>query len=194
MRFRLLIKSIMVFILYLGILPLLAQEQARPSQYLLGNEEELQMKVHIWGEVKNPGEKLVPYETTVLELISKAGGPGEYADLSKVRVTRESERWDVTQEALKKIVADSREGKITEDKLEESLKSHFANRIIECDISKYLENSETLNPPPVLQPGDVVYVSKNSWSMWREIVKVAHEIAIVTSIYVYYLRYQNDNN
>lgn len=165
-----------------------SQDQPRQSQYLTGNEEELQMKVHIWGEVKDPGEKLVPYETTVIDLISKAHGPGEYANLSKVRITRESKKWDVTQESLKKIVADSREGKITEASLEESLKKHFANRIIEYDISKYLENSETLNPPPVLMPGDVVFVSRNKWSKWREIVRVSHEVAVITSIYVWYLR------
>ena len=165
-----------------------SQDQARQSQYLLGNEEELKMKVHIWGDVKDPGEKLVPYETTVIELISKANGPGEYANLSKVRITRESEKWDVTQESLKKIVADSRAGKITEESLEESLKNHFANRIIVYDISKYLENSETLNPPPVLMPGDVVYVPRNKWYKWREIVRVSHEVAVITSIYVWYLR------
>jgi protein involved in polysaccharide export with SLBB domain len=167
---------------------LFSQDPPRQSQYLLGNEEELQMKVHIWGEVKDPGEKLVPYETTVIELISKAGGPELYANLSKVRITRESEKWDVTQESLKKIVADSREGKITEASLEESLKNHFANRIIEYDIKKYLENSETLSPPPVLMPGDVVYVPRNGWSKWREIVRISHEVAVITSIYVWYLR------
>ena len=186
MRNSLLFK--LLFALLLAYSFVYSQDATKQSQYLLGNEDELQMKVHIWGQVREPGEKLVPYETTVLELISKAGGPAQYANLSKVRVTRESESWHLTQESLKKIVSEAREGKITEDKLEESLKTHFANRILEYDVSKYLENSKTLNPPPVLLPGDVVYVPTNAWSKWREIVRVSHEVAVITSIYVWYLR------
>lgn len=192
MKMKAIVKYILLFAClttaWLSSSASFSQEMTKQSQYLLGDEEQLKMKVHIWGEVRNPGEMTVPYETTVLELISKAGGPAQYANLSKVRVTRESESWHLTQESLKKLVAESREGKITEDKLEESLKTHFANRIIEYDLGQYLENSETLNPPPVLQPGDVVYVPSNAWSKWREIVRVSHEVAIITSIYVWYLR------
>lgn len=189
---RLFLKISLLLLFYCSIV--ISQDAAKQSQYLSGNEDELMMKVHIWGQVRNPGERLVPYETTVLELISKAGGPGDYAKLSKVRITRESESWHFTEESLKKIVSESREGKITEDKLEESLKTHFANRIIEYDISQYLENNKTLNPPPVLQPGDVVYVPTNAWRKWSEVVKVAREAAIITSIYVWYLRAQPNTN
>jgi protein involved in polysaccharide export with SLBB domain len=176
------------FFLLLSFLTVYSQDAVKQSQYLTDNQEELMMKVHIWGQVKNPGEKLVPYETTVLELISKAGGPGDYANLSKVRITRESESWHFTEESLKKIVSESQEGNITEDNLEASLKTHFANRILEYNISQYLDNNETLNPPPVLLPGDVVTIPTNAWSKWREAVRVSHEVAIITSIYVWYLR------
>ena len=174
--------------IFVWVAVVFSQESPKQSQYLLGTEEALEMVVHIWGEVRNPGEYRVPYETTVLELISKAGGPTMYAKLSKVRLTRESKSWYLTQDALKTIVAESRAGRITEDKLEESLKKHFANRIMEYDLTRYLEDREALTPPPTLQPGDVVYVPSSSWRAWREVVKVAHEIAIITSIYVWYLR------
>ncbi len=51
---------------------------------------QLQMVVHIWGEVREPGEYHVPAGTNILELISKAGGPTEYANLGKVKVTHNS--------------------------------------------------------------------------------------------------------
>lgn len=49
---------------------------------------QLQVVVHIWGEVRNPGEFFVPAGTNVLELVSKAGGPTEYGNMSKVKLTR----------------------------------------------------------------------------------------------------------
>jgi len=67
--------------------PGFAQEEAAEKKYYLGTEQELMIRVHIWGEVHTPGEYLVPDGTTVLDLISKAGGPTEYASLHKVRIT-----------------------------------------------------------------------------------------------------------
>ncbi len=49
-----------------------AQEKER---YLLGDEQKLEMIVHVFGEVARPGEYRVADDTNVLELISKAGGP-----------------------------------------------------------------------------------------------------------------------
>ncbi|NIA30515.1 MAG: hypothetical protein GXO75_02275 [Calditrichaeota bacterium] len=167
---------------------LYAQETQKKSEYLLGTAEALEMVVHVWGDVRNPGEYRVPYDTNLLELISKAGGPAQYANLSKIRLTHESKSWHLTKDGLKKIISESRAGKITEDKLEESLKSHFANRVLVFNLDNYLKTSETLSPPPVLKPGDVVFVPRNSWSKWREFVRVANEVAVITSIYVWYLR------
>ena len=65
----------------------LGQEQGKEEKYYLGTEKELMIRVHIWGEVRNAGEYLVPDGSTVLDLISKAGGPTEYASLKKVMIT-----------------------------------------------------------------------------------------------------------
>ena len=48
----------------------------------------LSIEVHLWGEVKSPGVYRVPLGTNVMELISLAGGPTEYSNLSKVTLTR----------------------------------------------------------------------------------------------------------
>ncbi|OGC01872.1 hypothetical protein A2V82_02605 [candidate division KSB1 bacterium RBG_16_48_16] len=161
------------------------------SGYILGDEEGLQMKVHVWGEVSKPGEYLVPYNTNVLELISKAGGPTVYSNLSKIRLTRQMNTLRLGKEDLKKIVSESRSGRINEENLEKSLSDNFSSRVFRYDLSDYLKNKSGFNPPPVMQPGDIIYVPRNAWRTWREIVSVAHELAIITSVYVWYLRAQN---
>lgn len=58
------------------------------NDYEIGPLAKLQIKVHIWGEVKNPGLYRIEDKTNLLELISLSGGPTEYAKLSKIRITR----------------------------------------------------------------------------------------------------------
>ena len=145
------------------------------------------MKVHVWGEVVKPGEYQVSYDTNVLELISKSGGPSTYADLSKVSVTREGKVLSLDQNELKHLVTESRSGKITEKNLERSLATHFSNKVVEYNLTDYLK-SNGYNPPPGLHPGDVVYVPKNKRFTWKEVVTIARDMALIASVYVYYLR------
>jgi len=51
-------------------------------------DEELLVPVSIWGEVKAPGYYNVPDGTDVARLISYAGGPTEFANLTEVKLTR----------------------------------------------------------------------------------------------------------
>lgn len=68
------------------------QDKVTEDKYYLGTEKELMIRVHIWGEVHSPGEYLLPDKSTVLDLISKAGGPTEYGSLHNVRVTHKEAR------------------------------------------------------------------------------------------------------
>ena len=184
-------KSLLLLLLLISSLTI-AQEKSS-SDYMLGDEEKLEMIVHIWGEVKSPGEYRVPYDTNMLELISLAGGPTEFGKLSKVRLTRESKGWTLTEEGLKALVSEARSGVMTEERLEILLDTHFAKRVLYYDLSDYLEKSKGSQAPPILQPGDVVYVSRNNWYRWKEIVGVASQIAIILSVYVWYLRAIEDD-
>jgi len=75
--------------------PVFAQDEAAKEKqvkvtedrYYLGTEKELMIQVHIWGEVHSPGQYLMPDKSTVLNLLSKAGGPTEYGSLHNIRVT-----------------------------------------------------------------------------------------------------------
>ena len=49
---------------------------------------ELQINVYVWGQVLKPGMYSVPRTTDLIGVISLAGGPGEHANLKKVRVIR----------------------------------------------------------------------------------------------------------
>lgn len=75
-------------IVFLGILILLIFKFliAQPQR------EETTIKANIWGEVKNPGSYNLSYTGDILELISKAGGPTQNADLSKVTVVISKEK------------------------------------------------------------------------------------------------------
>jgi len=131
-----------IFILFLlAILPLVAFAQ-------------LNIKVHVWGEVVSPGDYLVPEGTDVLQLISKAGGPTEYANLGGIRLTHRA--------------CDS-------------------DRVINVNINDYLENEDS-QQLPVLKAGDVVRVPRNTWYMWRTLIQVAADVAIIANVYYWFTR------
>ena len=146
------------------------------ARYLTSQKETLQMLVHIWGEVNKPGEYVVSDHTNVLELISKAGGPTEFAKLSNVTITR----------------AFSSIGQSTYSNHPLQNKRMVTSRIEDVNLEKYLQKKNSTEPLPVLLPGDVVTVHKNLWYNWHNIVGVARDVAIVASVYFWYKRASNE--
>ncbi len=66
----------------------LVNYQNRGAQYIIGNQDQLLIRVNIWGFVRMPGQYLVPNKTDLVSLISYAGGPLEDAQLKNVRLIR----------------------------------------------------------------------------------------------------------
>jgi hypothetical protein len=189
-----LLKRYSFFIGILLILTSLAEQQVpETGDYILGEEETLQMDVHIWGQVRQPGEFRVTYDTNLMELISKAGGPTEFAALEKVRLTRESKGWFLSRDGLKQLVSEAKAGRIDEDRIDDILNTQLGKRMIEYNLSAYLKDKEGMQAPPQLKPGDVVYIPQNTGHKWREIVRIAHEVAVIASVYVWYLRATDEN-
>jgi len=62
------------------------------DHYFLDPEEGLDITVQIWGAVRRPGLYRVRDATNLLELISEAGGPTEYANLKSVKLIRARKR------------------------------------------------------------------------------------------------------
>ena len=92
---RILILIFIVFCIY--NYELYAQQQRplvnlqnRGAQYLIGSEDELLIKVNIWGFVTKPGQYMIPSNTDLISLISYAGGPQPGAKLSKIKIVRRS--------------------------------------------------------------------------------------------------------
>ena len=107
--------SLLVFITILSPSALFAQQtqsdfaQTRPSAsaasyYYIAKPGELTMQVNIWGFVKNPGRYEVPTSTDLIQLISFAGGPVQYAKLDEVQLTRLIEK--DTSGARQEIIID----------------------------------------------------------------------------------------
>jgi hypothetical protein len=69
----------------------IAKSQPQPDfkrdDFYLGQNQQLEIEVHVWGEVHAPGVYRVPDGSTVLDVISKAGGPTEFAALGRVRIS-----------------------------------------------------------------------------------------------------------
>lgn len=58
------------------------------SYYYVAKPGELTMQVNVWGFVKTPGRYEVSSSTDIIQLLSFAGGPIQYAKMDEVRVTR----------------------------------------------------------------------------------------------------------
>ena len=85
----------LVFVFLLGMVPqsygqqrAIVNYQNRGAQYVIGNQDQLLIRVNIWGFVKMPGQYLVPNQTDLVSLLSYAGGPLEDAQLKNVRLIR----------------------------------------------------------------------------------------------------------
>jgi len=70
-----------------GLAPTLPSASAA-SYYYIAKPGELTMQVNIWGFVQKPGRYEVPSSTDLVQLISFAGGPQQYAKLDEVRIIR----------------------------------------------------------------------------------------------------------
>jgi hypothetical protein len=131
----------------------------------------LQIIVHIWGEVNKPGQYLVPDGTTVLELISLAGGPNEYSNLSNVRLTREYlDNNNTSNQSFGNT-------------------STINKEIYTINLNKHLKEKEFVYIH-VLKPGDVVFISHNSWYKVQIFVRTISQIAIVGQVVYWFSRIQ----
>jgi len=155
------------------------QEVIKKNQYQIGPDEKLLINVHIWGEVRNPGEYLVPDDTDILELISKAGGPTEYANLSKVKITRGLTRiTDVKRTSRKRVQAFDKD----------MFLNKYTKQVIKVDLKNLLDKERHYETLPILQPGDVVRIAKNTWFKWQTVIRVISQVAILAQVWYWYNR------
>ncbi len=145
--------------------------QKDPDKYFIGDSEKLEIIVHVWGQVRTPGRYVVEDGTDILELISLAGGPTQYSNLAKVKLTRGEY---FSKDTVERIASDSSHSVVQVDQ----------NSIV--NLEKYLDDNE--GHVPVLGPGDVVRVPKNSWFGFEAVVRIVAQLAIVAQVYYWYSR------
>jgi polysaccharide export outer membrane protein len=89
-------KNVLTVLFVGSIVPLLlfsggalAQDSGKfqKENYSMNANQQLLIEVHVWGEVNKPGVYQVPDGSTVLDVISSAGGPTAFAALSRVRLS-----------------------------------------------------------------------------------------------------------
>lgn len=116
--------------------------------------EAVNIKISVWGSVKYPGKYLVPSYTSVLDLISYAGGPAGDADMSDLKLYR------VNENGKEKLIDFSYNDIVNEDKLQEK------NRIV-----------------PKLEPGDFLIVPAQNATSFRDILNLSLQIvSVVVSV------------
>lgn len=173
-----------IFILMCLTLPfeLFSQQQAQDKdRYTIGEEDKLEMIVHIWGEVNRPGKYKVRDDTNILELISTAGGPTEYSNLSNVKITRGESGSLEIMNLYTSSAPDSAASNLNQKRFSEK----YSNRVIKINLKKYLKNKK-YEPLPILRPGDTVVVSRNKWHKFQTIIRVISQIAIIAQAWYYY--------
>lgn len=164
--------SLILILLYVPIDYVNAQQdQNIKDQYRIGPDERLMITVHVIGEVQRPGEYLVPDDTNVLELISKASGPTEYSNLNNVKITRGLINYSVTKGAKNKAI-----------------RTQEYKKVIKLQLKKILYEEGSSKNLPILQPGDVVTVGRNKWFTWQTIIRVISQLAIVAQVWYWYNR------
>jgi len=80
-------------ILIMGSSFIMAQDAPsfKKEEFYMDAGQRLLIEVHVWGEVNSPGMYRVPDGSTVLDLMSRAGGPTQYAALSRVRLSSKAD-------------------------------------------------------------------------------------------------------
>ncbi|MBC8181584.1 SLBB domain-containing protein [candidate division KSB1 bacterium] len=147
------------------------QDVLNRNQYKIGTDERLMITVHIFGEIQKPGEYLVPDNTNIMEIISKAGGPTEFSNLSKVKITRGLVSIDDLKKALKMRV---------------NKRKPVLKQVIKINLKRMLDNERSMSTLPTLKPGDVVRVGRNGWFAWQTVVRIISQLAIVAQVWYWY--------
>lgn len=166
--------KILIIILLIATVGFTQIQTRDRDQFIIGDTEKLLITVHVWGEVKNPGQFRVQDDVNLLELISLAGGPTEFSNLKKIKLSRgeyfnQSDSNLFAEKAnMKKLLA-------------------IGEKIQIINLLDYIDKKKS-DPLPILGPGDVVYIPKNLWYKIQTAVRIVSQMAIVAQVWYWYSR------
>jgi len=165
----------------------------RGAQYFLGDQDELLMRVNIWGFVRKPGQYMVPTDTDLISLLSFAGGPVEQAKVKAIKVVRTNEAALHTTSTKQGAAAGGvnqhpvAPGTNLADK-----QNAQSTRVLKVDVKKYLKTGDR-NLIPDLQPGDTVVVEGTAFNTVNKVLDFASKIAVFGQIY-FWVTVANNRN
>lgn len=159
-------------------------DRPRAAQYYLGEQDELLIKVNIWGLVRRPGQYMVPKDTDLISLISFAGGPLDQAKMKKVKIIRSSAPAARGNGAA--ISANASEMMLASTAARSSAalnaSSTPAQQVMEVNVKKYLETGQQSLIPELL-PGDTIVVSGSTLQFFGKALDFISKFAVIAQVY-----------
>ncbi len=110
--------------------------------YDLSNPNGISIEVNLWGFIHSPGRYIIPYNSTLLDLLTYSGGPLENSNLKEVRLIRPG------NDSLKTKV--------------KIIKLNYEDFMWNEDVKQLKINS------PTLQTGDLVIVTQERRTSLKE--------------------------
>jgi protein involved in polysaccharide export with SLBB domain len=133
----------------------------RASQYLLGDRDELLIKVNILGFVAKPGQYLVPRNTDLISLIAFAGGPKEGGKLSEVRIVRGT------------ILENGGNGHSTNGHSRDG-------NMMQVNVKDFMEKGDTSKIPPLLA-GDTIIIPQSMGNKFKTVMGFSSIVGIIAA-------------
>ncbi|RMD91337.1 MAG: hypothetical protein D6813_07835 [Calditrichaeota bacterium] len=168
------IKKFKIFIiiitLFLSSGSLQAQESDRSqmlnraSQYILGDKDQILIKVNVWGFVQSPGQYLIPRHTDLISLISFAGGPREGANLTQVKIIREAEAKNNAHDG------NGHDGD----------EQNSRAPIYTINVKEYLETGRT-DLIPTLEAGDTILIPQSFGNKFKNFLGVTSVVGLLAA-------------
>jgi hypothetical protein len=158
--------------------------RSRAAQYYLGEQDELLIKVNIWGLVRRPGQYMVPKDTDLISLISFAGGPLDEARMKKIKIIRSTTPATTSSGAT--IGANASETMLASPSSRGSAAlnapSTPAQQVMEVNVKKYLETGQQ-SLIPELQPGDTIVVPGSKLQFFGKALDFVSKFAVIAQVY-----------
>jgi hypothetical protein len=151
---------------------LLNQERTpgRGALYFLTPDDQLAIRVNVWGFVLKPGQYVVPKNTNLISMISYAGGPLQDAKLKSVRIVRDN---SVRLAALA-MTSPGLDGEDRKDKQD----------VLVVNVKKFISDGDE-SKIPQLMPGDTIVVAGSKFQSLSRFLDFAAKILVITQIYFY---------
>jgi len=154
----------------------------RAALYYLGEQDELLIKVNIWGFVQKPGQYMVPSGTDLISLISFAGGPREQANLKRIKIIRNQALLAARNDSDSGHLAMRGDAALSRSVAPAADVAKEKPTVIEVNVKKFISTGdETLIPE--LQPGDTVVLEGSTFHFFGKVLDVVAKVAIIAQVY-----------